>query len=689
MNHLGLKVSPANLQFLTLAAIAIALIAIATGHDTPAVLVTAAAILLLTSALTYRSRTLLGWIWHRLTYRRANRFNNRFYRHKQAGVIWDGNRVAAYIEIMPAPYETTIVDGSKITPERSIPIDAIRDELTQYDIHCDHITVYTVGYKYDRQSELAAICHNTIGPTDALFYGRTIVEVSVDISNAIDSLSARKGRGTDADGLNNTVTMAAERVHRRIVSAGLIARLLTDTDLAELDTTLRKNLVPALLDEHWSSAGPKTMQAVSYTPEPGAWTTKNYRQWCNLNPHRHIHAVRLTPGKIADHAEMYVTLIGSDPTALNSVPALGLRVEYGQQGDILTNYIPSVRSTAPAAIPGKALPPGNPFPIALAASGIGTYLGHTKTRERVFVNFTTGAAPFYVISPAQLCQQLLLRLATSGRSIDIAIDTDEWRLFAKRIGVTAGTNPDADIVLSADHPSAQQHPTQVRLVWTTNAANLPRQPDYAIVAGAEESRLYTTKGVTRYRWASNAAEEVFYTFPTNNRAKDSSADRPAPARNFPPPPLPAPTGPAAPTRAEMTEPATGSAQASRSASHRRAEVARSGQRDDAAGQGRRALAPPRPLPPRSAPVLPPPLPPRRDPIAPPPRRATPPARIAQGAHRNPPHIGTPQQLGAAAPKRLPDNGVRPSRTPVPPPPGPPQPEVGPGTDLPPARHRQR
>lgn len=554
MTHIRVRFTRTSIQLLSIAALAVALLATATGHATAAVLIPAATALLLIGAVTYRSRTVLQWIWHRATYRQRRR-NNQIHDHKGTGVTWDGSCAAAYIEILPSPYEVTILDGDKITPERVIPIDDIREELLQYDIHCHHIRAYTIGYKYNRESNLANILHATVGPTEALFHGRTMVEVSIAINDAIDSLNARKTKSSnDADGLNNTVTTAAERIRRRISAAGRPATLLDATQLSDLDNELRHTLVPALLDERWSSAGKPTMRAVSYSPDNSAWNRESYRQWCKLNPHRHIHSVTLTPAKHGDRAEIHVTTLATDSTDLNAVTSLGLRTEYGQQGDIITTYIPSVHTHEPTAIPGRIFGNDTPFPIPLMPAGIGTYLGTTKTRARVFVNFANGAAPFYLICPPTLTQQLLMRLATTGQSIDIDIDNDEWRRFAKRIGASSATQPDADIVLTADHAQPQMKPHQVRLVWTTNADNLPRRPDYAIVAGPQECALYTPDGVTRYLWSTTAAEEAFFTYPTGRTTPGQPHHRnppPPPPRTPQSPPRPPATPPAPPSTAQQ------------------------------------------------------------------------------------------------------------------------------------------
>jgi type VII secretion protein EccE len=479
--------------------------------------------------VTFRSRTLLSWIGHRLTYRHR--------RPETAdladGVRWDGHRGLAYLEILPAPYESTIIGAPDETTTRAIPVDVIREELVQFDIHCESVTIFTEGFKYHRPTELAVMYHAEIGPVPVLLNGRTYVEVAVALRGSLDSVYARTGKDGIPQGLVRAVSIAAERIRRRLITEGFHANLLSSAQATELAKRLDKQFREALDDERWDSAGPATMRTMAFTPSKNAWTADNYHEWCRVNPHRHLHVVRLDRRRGIDHAEMYLAFQTSDATALSTVGALGLSREYGQQGDILSTAMPSVRTTAPTAIPAKMLA-DEPFPLPLMAGGAGTFLGYTKTRAMLFVNFSAGSTPFYVISPAAMCQQLLLRLATTGLSIDIEIPGEQWQTFAARIGATYRSNPSADIIVSADHaPLQQASPTQARLVWTTTAPQI--RPNYAIVAGADECALYTPGGVTHYLWSTSSANESYMTAAMPRRQSRPAIPAPPPVTTNPTP----------------------------------------------------------------------------------------------------------------------------------------------------------
>lgn len=639
-----------NLLFTAVAGTAAGILLAASGTQMLAVWILTGLALAILGVVTFRSRTALSWIGHRLTYRHRRPETANL----ADGVRWDGQRGLAYLEILPEPYETTIIGTPDETTTRAIPIDVIREELVQFDIHCDAVTIITEGFKYHRPTELAVMYHAELGPVPVLLNGRTYVEVAVALEGSLDSVYARTGKDGIPEGLVRAVSIAAERIRRRLITEGFHASLLSSAQATELAKRLDKQFRPALDDEHWDSAGPASMRTIAFTPNRNAWTAENYHEWLRVNPHRHLHIARLDRRRGIDHAEMYLAFQTSDPTALSTVGALGLHRAHGQQGDILSTAMPSVRTTAPAAVPTKMLA-DDPFPLPLMPGGAGTFLGYTKTRAMLFANFSVGSTPFYLISPAAMCQQLLLRLATTGLSIDIDIPGEQWETFAGRIGATHRTNPAADIIVSADHaPLQQAFPTQTRLVWTTTAPQI--RPNYAIVAGADECALYTPTGVTHYLWSTSTANEAYMTAATPRRRANHSA-----------PPLPPVTANPAPLRPR------GLQEAARAPRH-----------------GTTALpAGPRPLPPtpngsprqQLPPIAPTPVPRRQQPAPQPtngaPHQPIPPASRPNGSRPEPRQGAAPMTARAQLlPPPLSSNGA--PRQPGPPPPPPaPRPELPP------------
>lgn len=538
-SRLGFQFDHANMWYLTI--VALATVAVTNLLKLPPLqrleIATAVALLvLLTGFITYRSRTLFGWIARRWR-RRPMRERIFLYEFEGVGISWDGQRAAAYIEVLPKPFEITTISTTGEQGLRSLPIDDMRQELSQFDIRCDAVTIVNFGYKYAQPSKLAATYHHTLGPVPALLYGRTFVEVAIDLNDSMESVNRRRLDDDTLAGLSRTVKLATERIRRRITRKGWTATALSKAEVKRLTSQISADLLTPLRNEHWGSAGTSSIRAIAYTPTSSAWTTANYRDWCRLNTHRQIQILRLDRrgigdhARLGDHAELYVGYLATDTKPLDTVGALGLRCEYSQQGDILTAALPTARTNRTSAVRGMNLA-GKEFPIRIHPCGVGTFIGYTKNGEQLFVNFTVGATkrgplnriefdPFYFVTPAAMCQQILLRLATSGRTIDIALPGEPWSQFAASINAGHHDDPEKEIksaadiiVVPANKIPLPHHPGQVCIVWTTTdpkELKPAQQMNYGIVADRGECTVQAGEERARFPWTVTSTEEAYIT----------------------------------------------------------------------------------------------------------------------------------------------------------------------------------
>ncbi len=513
--HWGIQLGSGNIWYVALVALtaSIAFVYLQLAAGTIEIAGACLAVVtLLTGVLTYRSRTAFTWMWKRITFRRSSSADIDVFAATGAdGLTWDGNCSNVYIEVLPQPYEVTVVGNEQESTIRGLPIDAVRQLLSQFDIECHHVSVMTVAHKYDQPSPISTTVHAAHGAVGAMLHGRTVLEVSVALDGSLDSVYARQFRDSVAVGLARTVNIAAERIRLRLAELGWNAVLLTETEVRALHAQNAQVLDDQLDDEHWDSCGTAAMSAAVFSPARSAWTQAHYREWLKFNTHRTLQILNLTRTRTGDHAELFIGYLSADTNALNTTRATGLLREYGQQADVLTATLPGVRTASTSAVAGRTIAADEPFPISLYAGGIGTYIGHTSTRAQVFVNFAVGDDPFYLIVPAAQCQQLFLGLATTGLSIDIQIPGQEWEEFARRIGATFHRNPHADILLTNQtDPPRKTHPQQARLVWTLAE---PKSARYAIVAGPDQCTLHHPKLAEplRYSWSLSNAEEKFLT----------------------------------------------------------------------------------------------------------------------------------------------------------------------------------
>lgn len=560
-NRFGIQIDTLNMWYLMILGFSAVTAAVYARLPLLQTAATTTAFGIITGILTFRSRTILEWAYRALTYRRGKtRGRNKLYDANGIGMSWNATdrTTCAYIEVLPQPYEiTTIAPSGSSTTIRPLPIDDIRQELTQFDINCASITVVNFGYKYVDNNQLADISRSSLGPVPALLHGRTFIEVAINMSQAYKAIRSRILGAQIPAGIRRTVRVATERVSRRIASRKWKTKVLNCEELAELDQYLAAAFAPALQQQTWSSAGPREMRAMTFTPSPEAWNTGHYRRWNQLDTPRQAQIIRLTRDRFGDRAQSFITFLTPESADLKTVGAVGLRREYSQQSAILTAAVPSVRTMSATAVLGKRLAPREAFPFELHPGGIGTFFGYTKDRHQVFVNFTQGATreidmqiatkpiiefdPFYIVAPAAMCQQKLLGLATSGQSIVISIDGEPWKEFAHRIGATyvaphgspkqdpapedddevAHPNQfDCDVIVAGkDNVPVPHHAGQVCIVWTTSIDESQTPITYGVIAGPQECTLRSGKEQVKFAWTVTSAEEGYFTILPRHAAR--------------------------------------------------------------------------------------------------------------------------------------------------------------------------
>lgn len=479
-----------------------------------------AALALLLSVVTYRHRTVFGWIGMRRRFRKSVRKDGALISAEGTGIVWDGNTASVFLELKQRPHTVTVInpDGSLTSPE--IPIDVIRDELVQFDIHTESVTVITVGSQYVSPSTVSSIYHSLTGPVPALLNGRTLIRVSIALDASLDSVEARSGAKKRVHvGLSNTVTIAAARIRRRLEREGWWVETLTRKQVSDFTKDIKYVVDEPLGNETWKECSSSSLSVSALTPTRASWNQDRYQEWHQFSFHRMMTSLRLTRKSTqADHAEMYLTYASLQPDALDLAEAVGLWREYGQQGDIITNVIPTAFPVRPDSVPGRTLRRGEQFPIQMHPGGVGTFLGYGRNRSRVFVDFSAGdTEPFYVIAPDVFLQQLLVRLLTSGRTIDIRIPDDGseiWPRFAEKMRAPDQMGyfsiPQADIVVAPESSlPRQEYLGQVVLAWTTTSPAVT--PAYAIAVPGETAVVAVHGEQTAFQWTIASGERRLLT----------------------------------------------------------------------------------------------------------------------------------------------------------------------------------
>lgn len=476
-------------------------------------------------SLTYRSRTLGGWIQHRRACtRRIPRLTQRL-SHNGIAILWDHthSHTSILIKITPKPFTLNVVDETGNWRTRTLDLNPIRHELRQFDIQLHNLTLVTVGYTYAQQNALAKVAFSTTGPINAICYGHTYLRVTLDTTTAANSIRAREidsypdPREVLASGLARTIQIAADRAHRAITLQGFIAEKLSRPQAEHLHHDLVGLLGAAALgEEGFTHAGTSAPHLVAFTPTSNITTVTDATdsEWLRATTEVCAVITKMSPASATDdHIQRFYCNRVERLDTLALAEATNLRKEYGQHAAIATTALPLAVPPPITAVPQLTIPTSSQ-PAALSAipGGVGIYLGHTHdgaAGHRVWLDIAVASEePLWIIGPRHAMELILIRSATLGLRIDVRVPELAAITHALRhAGLGAHDNPDISVSLFGEH---QQTPAPVRYLWSPQP--IRARPRYVIDATAPAVlQVHTPQQDRVIRWELNSAESALIT----------------------------------------------------------------------------------------------------------------------------------------------------------------------------------
>lgn len=486
---------------------------------------TAAFVALLGTLLivTYRDRTILGWIRHRRSCTRRTPRLSQILSHNNTAILFDHTtgHASVVIAISPTPFAVNIVDENDNWSSNTLDLDLIRHELRQFDIQLHDCTLSTVGYTYAHQDDLAKAAFTTTGSINALAYGRTHLRVTLDTATSASSIHAREidtyadPRETLAAATARTLQIASSRAHRAIALQGFIAQKLSKSDVQRLHRDLVALLgADSLAEEGFAYAGRTAPHLVAFTPTASA-SQHTHDQWLRATTEVCASITTMAPASSStdDIKQFYVNRV-QRLDSVDLAEANDLRREYGQHAAIASTALPLAVAPAITAVPKTTVAADSPAPHLpnnpCRVGGVGIYLGYTHDGvRRVWLDITVATDdPLWIIGPREAVELILIRSATLGLRIDVrapqlAHITHQLRSH----GVGHHEHPDIVVAAIGDD---QHPPAPVRILWAENP--IRQQPRFLIDA--------TTPGILHVRsgadkvtvhWELNAAEQALLT----------------------------------------------------------------------------------------------------------------------------------------------------------------------------------
>lgn len=503
-----IKVNSATVT-LAVAAISAALVAIGQtpGHTSlHAGLALAAAVIVVVLMFAPQQLSFADRFMRRRRFARPVRKKNIAYTMNNIATVWDGEAASMYVEMLPSPFQLTVLDGPNVDLEpKPLPVDLIRSHMIQGDLRLSAIRIITTGHRQHTESAYNKAYSAIVGDTPIPQTQRTVIEVQVNLEKSYPSILARSSTSVPA-GIGKATYTAAARIETRLNIEGYEARLLQSRRLLGFHNTVLAPLNDGFKNEKWSYMAGEVPSVVA---KPAQWSQRAAEQWMAVPADRMSNALTISP---ASHNRMGVDGVFAytyaDAAKLPEKPLLLRRAE-GSQGDAATAALPLARTVSQPSNQ-LLLAAEDEFPLSLPAHGLGVYLGQAAGGGRAFVNFSCGGAVMNVAAPLAFVQQLAARITTTGASVGIYCGGDGWDEVATKVSPLIRITPTRPVAVAIykDAPPVKVPESTAVIVWTPDG--LPARSAYSIEAGEDGLfTIATTRGHTRFEWNASRREAAF------------------------------------------------------------------------------------------------------------------------------------------------------------------------------------
>lgn len=424
----------------------------------------------LSSLITVRGATARQWFLRWWRARREVLRSSWIVDSKGRAMVWDGRSARMFIEVFGKQWALSRVESTGESSTPPLPLSDLRDVLRQYDIKLAHIRIVQYGYKVATEDRASTSVLSVMGTLPHQLGGRTFIEVSVSLLDNLNAVDSRQtDRGTVADGVTRTISIAASRVLRVLHTRNITARVVPPSTVLGIHADVFSGVGRAAANSGWShlgSSGDATVGAVvSFVPTQ--WSEKSQLMWNEVHALRQYTCLSLRPDGNGDTISYATSYLTDDPDALALLPSQGLRRENGRHMARVSNLLPVARDLRVDDDGGRHLNPKEDAGVVLPSHPLGVYLGLNEKRDRTFMFVGRGGEPMWFIGAEDYAKRVTLRLSTQRHRIRVAVDG--WQRFV--------STRNSRLLQMATDPLAEYSTCDVLVVTPEQALALPRDED--------------------------------------------------------------------------------------------------------------------------------------------------------------------------------------------------------------------
>ena len=424
----------------------------------------------LASLITVRGVTARQWFLRWWRARREVLRSAWIVDSKGRAMVWDGRSARMFIEVLGKPWALSRVESTGESSTTPIPLEDLRDVLRQYDIKLAHIRIVQYGYKVATEDRASTSVLSVMGTLPHQLGGRMFIEVSVSLLDNLNAVDSRQtDRGTVADGVTRTISVAASRVLRVLYTHNIPARVVPPSTVLGIQADVFSGVGRAAAVSGWSHLGASGDASVGAVVSfvPTQWSHKSQLMWNEVHALRQYTCLSLRPDGSGDTISYATSYLTDDPDSLALLPSQGLRRENGRHMARVSNLLPMARDLRVDDDGGRYLNPKEDAGVVIPSHPLGVYLGLNEKRDRTFLFVGRGGEPLWFIGAEDYAKRVILRLSTQRHRIRVAVDG--WQRFVNTRG--------SRLLQMTSTPLSEYSTCDVLVVTPDQALTLPRDED--------------------------------------------------------------------------------------------------------------------------------------------------------------------------------------------------------------------
>lgn len=380
------------------------------------------------AVVTFKGRTLLGWIYRRGVYRAQSRRKQHISMIAGNALVWDGTATSMFIALQPQPLQCRTANTIFDLPR--VPLEHVIEFLDKDALYVESIKAISHSWG-EMEADGYAATYKDANMTRGVYPSAvTVLEVRMKLDAVLGAVHARTTQQGTPDAVAAVARIVSERIDHKLRCYGWNTHVMAPDEVIAFNDAIQNQVNATFRREGWAR-GEGTPATRSYLAS--RWSKRAQAAWFDTSADHVLVVAQITRQRNSAAFTTLVTHVARRGQRLDPSRKAALDVATSQQASVLMNTLPMARDT-PLTV-GRTLPvnPSSMGAIHIPAVGAGCFIG-TSDGSSLYLDLATPGGVLYVEGPGWLSRLLVLRQSSQGTSTNVTLTDTGWSDFVTRRG---------------------------------------------------------------------------------------------------------------------------------------------------------------------------------------------------------------------------------------------------------------